>query len=180
MITSRQMRSAIDTLPPKLVVEKVERVIIPRLAPIDIRVIQWTIFQIRTPRRIIRFLVWLLSKLARWYLMARTFGLALIGGKISDTEYKVRQTICGACSANEHDYCRSCGCWKWPPAKLKTKNRLCEWRCPEKQHPGRYIEWYNKKRRGSCYGNQQSQVGDNSTNTIITPRQTGANQNGNA
>lgn len=183
MITSRQMRSAINTLPPKSAVDlpksaadlaKNDRVVVEQLAPIDIRVIQWITYQIWTPRRIIRLLLWAFKKVAHWYIMARTFSLAMVGGKISDAEYNTRQLICYECNANRLDYCQSCGCWKWPPAKLKTKNRLREWRCPEMHHPGRYIKWYHRKFRSSCSGNKP-QMGTNSHPASITePYQTGA------
>ena len=157
MTVSQQMRSAIKVGLSRPIVEVPvpEQVIVREQAPIDIRLGRWFLVQVWTPRRIIRFLTWVFNKLFRGYIMARTFCIAIVGGKVEDKEYNIRQEICGACPANEGGHCKSCRCWKWPPAKLSFKNRLRKWSCPERRHPGRYVEWINFH-GGSCGGQNNS------------------------
>jgi len=62
------------------------------------------------------------------------FFWVMAGPRVKQPEYLRRLAICRGCRRRiDHggvSYCGSCGCGKWPPAKLPTKVRQARARCP--------------------------------------------------
>jgi len=122
--------------------------------PWDVRLLGWTYRQIVTPRRIVRFLVWIVNPM-RW-VRARIALAAIIGPRVSEEEYRDRQSICGVCEKRDGDFCRACRCPRWRLSRLGRKNRMARHHCPHKRHSGRYPEWKIPYICPGCRGNGQA------------------------
>lgn len=106
--------------------------------------IGWIQRQLQTPKRIMRFILWVANLVPR----AVRLWTALTHGYVGWDEYDERQAACGPCSdrvihlrllkgaIREKSYCGACDCPKWWFARLDIKNRLRGWRCPMRRHVG--------------------------------------------
>lgn len=103
----------------------------------------WVQRQIQTPRRIVRFLTWLVTLIPRGVELVRV----LTGGGASEGTYDERQAICETCEVcvkvmrpdfRIRAYCGACQCPEWLLSRLSFKNRMAKWECPRHLHPGPY------------------------------------------
>jgi len=104
----------------------------------------WIENAIAGPRRTVRLLLLIVNLLPR----AVRLWTALTGGFVDQDAYDERQAMCGPCphrvivlrflkgSMREKSYCGRCMCPTWWLARLDIKNRLRNWRCPERRHVG--------------------------------------------
>lgn len=145
---SKRMRNAQKTLqavPRPAEKEKwalPEVVIAERPMPFDMRVLAWIDYQIRTPRRIVRFLTMVFRSHISFYMKAKLLLSAITGPRVLQERYVERQTACQACrQMDDRGYCRSCGCGRWPLARLDRKNWFERWSCPQRRHAGTYVQY---------------------------------------
>jgi len=110
-----------------------------------------------------RFMLWLLRIPPRAY----RFQSVAFSGKICDDRIDERDAICDACeflkyARNGHRYCGSCGCPNWRLSRLEFKNSREANHCPQRKHPGEYVQlitakWPNRRQqkpRGGCGGSR--------------------------
>jgi len=128
------------------------------------RLYMWLGKTLLKPKRFERWGTW-------WFifpLQIELFIRTILSEKVTREAYDKRMDVCVTCPQNtillsrteegfrwEH-YCKSCGCWMWPPAKLNKKNWFSGWSCPLRKHEGPYlnddvvdyIKNYNKEHGG--------------------------------
>lgn len=119
----------------------------------------WVQRQITTPRRVVRFLSWLVTLLPRGWEFARV----VLSRRVSEVVRQKRAWECMTCDSlivvvNEkrrvfvvNSYCGACQCPEWIMARLfsdhiprwlrwlwKGKNAQKNWECPRHLHDGPY------------------------------------------
>lgn len=147
--------------------------IVERIAPLDMRFFAWVDYQIRTPRRLMR----LIGYIFRWnvglYSKARLLLSAVTGPKIAKERYDERQAACKICpQRDEGGYCRSCGCGRWPLARLDRKNWYERWSCPQRRHTGTYVQYTWPGRKQGCGGAKRREAVDvGHSGNRLNPRQ---------
>ncbi len=104
--------------------------------------------------------LWLPRKLLVWGILAwprlRRMLWAVRSGKATEDVYLERWKACNDCPNLKTDKkglsrCGSCGCPDWHYSDLVVKNGLRANHCPERRHPGDYIQlvthkWPNRKK----------------------------------
>jgi hypothetical protein len=113
-------------------------VIRPKM-PMWLRLMIWFHYNLMTPLRFKRFLNWTFSpnRYARAYIALT----AILGRRVSDDQYRQRQTICGGCAFQKDGFCTECGCGHWVGSRLRFKNKLRGHICPLERHAGTYVGW---------------------------------------
>ena len=136
------------------ILESVKVELVPGREPRDVRLLGWVYRQIVTPRRIVRFLVWIVNPMR--LVRARIALAAILGPRVSEEEYRDRQSICKVCEKRDGDYCRACRCPRWRLSRLGRKNRMARHYCPHKRHSGQYPGWKLPYICPGCGGNGQA------------------------
>lgn len=157
--TSRRMRSAQDMLAPveqrmplreQPAMQPPATAIVETSTPWDIRLLGWFGYQLGTPKRILRMILWAFRLWVRWYMKGRLFAVAMLGPRVDKGALRLRMAACAECEHRDGKYCSACKCGKWPLARLTVKNRLLRWQCPHQKHSGTYVRWANQ--RSGCAG----------------------------
>jgi len=131
--------------PVPIVEEEVE----PRKRPpvlqkrFDVAIRDWTIRQISTPKRIVRWVAW-------WFKLPWRIGSllwAVTGKRLDVYAVEKRNEACADCpmrydfirrNGKVSAHCAGCNCPAWRLSDLDFKNRLERWHCPQRKHEGPY------------------------------------------